>query len=83
MARRDEVVRRFSRSGPHIRPDPNLAGTTLTWGSDLDISTEPTDVETGNGERVDPVMEQIRRPENVRKASFAKITWGRSKDDEK
>ena len=83
LARKDEVVRRFSRSGPHIRPTPNLAGTTLTWGSDLEETAEPRDVEAGNGGRVNLEVEQIQRPQNTRKLSFAKVAWGRSTSEEK
>lgn len=83
MARKDEVVRRFSRSGPHIRASPGLGGTTLTWGSDHDSSTEVQDIEAGIEGPTVPETEQIQRPQNTRKTSFAKVTWDRGIHDEK
>jgi len=83
MARKDEVVRRFSRSGPHVRAVPGLAGTTLTWESDHEVPAEIGDVEAGNVVPVNPEIKEIQRPRDTRKASFAKVAWGRDVGDEK
>ncbi|KAH8594012.1 hypothetical protein B0O99DRAFT_184777 [Bisporella sp. PMI_857] len=76
LQQKSQVVRRFSRSGPHIRATTELGGTTLTeYESD----------EAAEERRRDDIEAQpeIQRPAETRKPSYAKVKWSASTDNEK